>query len=197
MGVVTIDGTAGYAEDADDEYCFPVGTTTVTYTFEDSTGNSNTESCDVIISDGAGPTVDCHNCQLNVATGSLNVCAGNAGGWAPASFTHAGFQASVGDDQHTTGNYPNLLPGQLINIAADTAQGYPALSGWLACDCTLDTSATVRPFDVNDGLIAVPAYAEPAGTGRYGNVNAGWLSDPIIYTVSDAAGISGECDLDV
>merc|ERR1711975_94410 len=55
----------------------------------------------------------------------------------------------------------------------------------------------ITAFDVNDGLIAVPAYAEPAGTGRYGNVNPGWKSDPIIYTVSDAAGISGECDLDV
>jgi len=44
---------------------FPVGTTTVTYTATDASGNTDTVSFDVIVTDNEGPTI---NCPANITT---------------------------------------------------------------------------------------------------------------------------------
>jgi hypothetical protein len=229
--VIGVNG--GLADFAENDFCFPIGTTTIIYFFKDSSDNENAISYDVTIIDGADPAVDCFNCQLElvgghyqntVADGELNVCEGIAGEWSLNTITEAAFQAAIADDTHTTTYNPTLLPGQLLDIAADTYLGHTAFNGYLDCDCTFTNGGEepvnvilsnsweswrsapswsfakfrdVTSFDTTDGEISVAAYADPVTTGRYGNVNAGWLSDPIVYYVYDDAGNAGFCPLDV
>merc|ERR1712054_241628 len=206
--VVSIDGIAGYAEDDDDNYCFPVGTTTVTYTFEDSSGNSNTESYDVIIFDGADPVVDCWKCQDGVATGEINVCEGTTTGWTLTTMTHAAFQASVGDDNAQSGVNPNLLPGGKYDRDVDAITGKELDQIQLDCDCTeigyndtpdqevtntWNSWGTPTAFDTTEGIIGVVPTAPTdygSGTGEGTQIFHG-------YTVSDPIGNVGSCTLPV
>ena len=136
---IQIDGV-----DVDDqEYSFPIGSTTVTYTVKDDSDNEATFTYTIIVEDKRAPEVDCHDCQADAESGKLNVCDGTASGWNKVSLTAAEYETLVSDPSLLTRGAvnPSYLPGQDISNSDNYGGQLSVSAGHLDCDCVLQSES--------------------------------------------------------
>ncbi len=184
----------------DENYDFPIGSTTVTYFVTDSSGNNAIFQYTINIEDKSAPVVDCHDCQDDSTT-DLSVCRGTAIGWEKVTLSEGDFLTLISDPSIAARGAvnPSLLPGQDLS-STDTYSGQlEASSGYLSCDCELESESpsysssiitnsweswgVPNAYDHHDGSINVGPEVDPAADGSY----------DVEYTASDPSGNEGSC----
>ena len=127
----------------DQEYSFPIGSTTVTYTVKDDSDNETSFTYTIVVEDKRAPEVDCHDCQGDAESGKLNVCDGTASGWNKVSLTAAEYETLVSDPSLLTRGAvnPSYLPGQDISNSDNYGGQLSVSAGHLDCDCVLQSES--------------------------------------------------------
>ena len=185
----------------DQEYSFPIGSTTVTYTVKDDSDNETSFTYTIVVEDKRAPEVDCHDCQGDALSGQLNVCEGTASGWNKVSLTAAEYETLVSDPSILSRGAvnPSYLPGQDISNSDNYGGQLSVSAGHLDCDCVLQSESesynsriitnsweswpSPSSHDIEDGSINVASAVDPNADGEY----------DVEYTATDAAGNQGTC----
>ena len=159
----------------DQEYSFPIGSTTVTYVVKDDDDNEATFTYTIVVEDKRAPEVDCNECQADAVADSLNVCRGTASGWEKVSLSAIDYESLVGDPSIKSRGAvnPSYLPGQDIENT-DTYAGQLAVSaGHLDCDCNYLVGGDVKfsqssvKLDGSSHVLVPPNDAYGFGTGDF------------------------------
>jgi len=185
-----------------ENYCFPIGQTTVTYTYTDSSSNTKDCSFTVNVIDKASPVIDCYGCQPEDET-KVSVCTAVG---TKTTILVSDYQSNYGDDYYKTNTHPVVLPGEYYNLAANAFYtGTDARIGYLDCECESASGPTAeqstkylkdaallsglprRVVDQADGASTASALTFTT-EGRYPNAP---------YSELDAAGNSASCNIDI
>ena len=192
---VSISGTVVPEIDVE-SYCFPIGQTTVTYTYNDTSDNQVDCSFTVNVIDRAPPVIDCYGCQPEDAT-LVRVCTNPNN---PVTISVTEYQNNYGDNNIVDPLFPDivLLPGAYYPDILGTS--YP----YVDCDCAVTTGPSSeqstkylkdaalltglprRVIDRADGASTADALTY-TDEGRY----------TAQYSEEDLAGNSATCDINI
>jgi hypothetical protein len=197
----------------DHEFCFPIGTTTVTYTIKDNSENYQTCDYQLTVVDKEDPMVDCDFCQqdfYNDGKDEVYVCEGTTN---PAVFNKivlniTDFNTLINDESLKSrgAKFTSYLPGQFIDHSRDSAFNQLTDSfgpRYLTCDCTASSATNTVPYEVTNvwNSWGFPAsYDAHDGfltTNDHGGPVSGDALYNLTYTVSDTQGNQGSCDYKV
>ncbi|XP_071489593.1 uncharacterized protein [Diadema antillarum] len=194
---------------------FPVGTTTVSYTFTDGSGNSAVCSFDVTVAatiDNTAPVIS--NCpsdiSVSIASGSAGVAVtwtvptatDNSGSVSSASTANPGDFFPVGTTTvsytFTDGSGNSAVCSFAVTVSGNVDNTSPVISG-CPSDITVSTTLNGNPVAVT--------WTEPTATDDSGSVTTTQSANPgdsfnvgsttVTYTFSDAAGNTAVCSFDV
>jgi hypothetical protein len=179
---------------------FPLGTSTVTYTGTDASGNSTSGSFDITVVDTQGPTFSGVPADFSVAL-STGVCSGNANWTAPTASDPCGVATLTS----------NFAPGSLFDVgvhtvtytATDTNGNVSTASFDVTVYDTVDPGLADLPADLTvptdaGTCTAAPTWTPPTGTDNCGvdtvtaDVAPGTTpplgTTVVTYTVTDTSG---------
>lgn len=175
---------------------FPVGTTTVTYTASDSTGNTSTCSFDVIVVDNTAPVLQCPNnvtsCSgsvTGIAASASDLCSG-----ASVTYTLSGATTGSGSGD-ASGNF-NTGTTTVVYTATDSAGNSSTCSFTITVNPlpVITVSAAASVVCVDDAPVALTAtpaggsWSGPGVTGSSFNPNAaGTGAQSLTYTYTDTS----------
>ncbi|MCK5921732.1 MAG: HYR domain-containing protein, partial [Methylococcales bacterium] len=190
---------------------YPVGTTTVTWTVTDASGNTANCTTDVTVNDVELPVI---TCPADIAVGNDAGVCGAVVTWNAATVTDNCPGASVTGSTHASGD--NFAVGTTtVTITATDASGNTA-----TCDFDVTVNDTENPVVTcpadmtvgNDAGVceAVVTYTMPTATDNCDgtltpSLTAGMASGAtfpvgtttVTYSATDAAGNTGDCSFDV
>jgi len=188
---------------------FPVGTTTVTYTATDASGNSSSCIFNVIVNDNEPPTIS--PCPANIAVISDPGLCGAAVFWAlPNISDNCGIASQ--SSSHSPGDFFPLGTTTVVYTATDNA----GLTVICSFDVTVadvenpNTTGCPANFGVStdpglcgaNAIWAVPSATDNCSIASFtSNFNPGDFfplgTTTVIYTATDNAGNSVSCSFDI
>ena len=159
---------------------FPIGTSTVTYTAVDLTGNTATCSFDVVVSDATDPTI---TCPSDIST---NVTSGTCAASVPLSYPTVNDNCAVDSVTYTINGTTTIFPvNTMINEnfnAGTTSVTYTVYSAGASTSCNFN----VIVIDNEPPTITCPADVAANATGGMTST----VVNNIGATFSDPCGVT-------
>ncbi|MBX2889604.1 MAG: HYR domain-containing protein [Saprospiraceae bacterium] len=193
LGALPAGGTFSGTGVTGNSYSAGAGTTnTVTYTFTD--GNGCTNSCDFDITVNALPVVTCpDDVTVCLNASPLNLTGGTPGG---GVFTGTGVTGNQFDPSVGVGDYTITYTASDANGCSNTCTFVITVVAPIPPTCPDDEEVCENddPFTLTDGTPGGGSFSGPGVTGNTFNPAAASLGANVItYTATDANGCSASC----